>query len=108
MDYQEIGDRIRMLRLRKNLTQEEFSEELEISPSYMGQIERGQRKASIKTLERIGKALNVPLEVLLHDLNTEEHFHCIWDKKGKALTQEEKENVLTVIEVILDLLNRRK
>jgi transcriptional regulator with XRE-family HTH domain len=53
MNYKQIGNKIREFRMEKNLTQEEFAEQIGISVSYVGQIERGQRKASIKTLESI-------------------------------------------------------
>ena len=54
-----LGDKIRTLRKRAGLTQEQLAEDAEISPNFIGYIERGQRAVSIKTLERIAKALNV-------------------------------------------------
>lgn len=44
MDYKALGRRIREERLKRNLTQEQLAEAIEISNSYMGQIERGERK----------------------------------------------------------------
>lgn len=42
MDYKALGRRIREERLKRNLTQEQLAEAIEISNSYMGQIERGE------------------------------------------------------------------
>jgi len=108
MNYKQIGNKIRQFRMEKNLTQEEFAEEIGISVSYVGQIERGQRKASIKTLESIGDRLEVPLPILICELKEAEHISCIWNEKAENLSSKEKQTMLTVFEMILDMLNTRK
>lgn len=45
-----IGKRIRQLREQHGVTQFELSEIIDISPSYMGLIERGQRQLTIKRM----------------------------------------------------------
>jgi Predicted transcriptional regulators len=108
MNYKQIGNKIRQFRIERNLTQEEFAEEIGISVSYVGQIERGQRKASIQTLESIGSRLEVPLPILICELKEAEHISCIWNAKAENLSAEEKKTMLTVFEMILDMLNTRK
>ena len=54
-----LGDKIRTLRKRAGLTQEQLAETAEVSVNFIGYIERGQRAVSIKTLERIAEALDV-------------------------------------------------
>ena len=54
-----LGIKIRTLRKRAGLTQEQLAEAAEVSVNFIGYIERGQRAVSIKTLERIAKALDV-------------------------------------------------
>ena len=54
-----LGDKIRTLRKRAGLTQEQLAEAAEVSVNFIGYIERGQRAVSIKTLERIAEALDV-------------------------------------------------
>lgn len=95
-------------RIERNLTQEEFAEEIGISVSYVGQIERGQRKTSIHTLESIGSRLEVPLPILICELKEAEHISCIWNAKAENLSVEEKKTMLTVFEMILDMHNTRK
>ena len=41
------------------MTQEQLAEVADISVNFMGYVERGQRAASIQTLERIAQGLNV-------------------------------------------------
>lgn len=48
-----IGERIRKIREELNMNREKFSEMLDISDVFLGQIERGERSLSIKTLSKI-------------------------------------------------------
>ena len=49
----EIGERIRGIRKELNIDREKFSEMIDISDVFLGQIERGERSLSIKTLYKI-------------------------------------------------------
>lgn len=57
-----IGKRVKEVRTKLNLTQEELADKAGLHPSYIGQVERGSKKVSIKTLEKITHALNIPLK----------------------------------------------
>ncbi len=65
MDLKALGQRIRTLRQRKNLTQEQLGEVSDLNYKYVGEIERGDKTASIETLDRIARGLEVPLVELL-------------------------------------------
>lgn len=67
MDYKFLGKRIREERKRLNLTQEKLAESVDISDSYLGQIERGERNLTLDTLIRIANRLNVTIDYLLKD-----------------------------------------
>lgn len=60
-----VGNHIRDLRKRNNLSQEELAFEAELDITQIGRIERGKVNTSICVLNRIAKALNVPLYELL-------------------------------------------
>lgn len=65
MMYAAIGSNIRALRREKKLTQEQLAELADISPSFLGHIERGTRQMSVETLYRIADALEcTPGDVL--------------------------------------------
>jgi len=66
-DYKAIGERVRKARALRGLTQSELSETCDLAPSYVGIIERGDKKASIETLVKIANALNVSTDYLLFD-----------------------------------------
>ena len=48
------GKKIRQERRKLGWSQEELAEKADLHPSFIGQIERGLRAASFKTLERLG------------------------------------------------------
>ena len=48
-----VGERIRGLRENFNMSREKFSEMIDVSEVFLGQIERGERSLSLKTLKKI-------------------------------------------------------
>jgi len=67
MDYTRLGRRIREERRRLNLTQAALAEAVEISDTYMGSIERGERSLTLDTLVRLVNRLGVSVDYLLSD-----------------------------------------
>ena len=68
MEHQALGKRIREERLKLNLTQERLAEDVNLSTAYIGQVERGEKNATIESIEKICIALNFPLEVLFNKI----------------------------------------
>ncbi len=71
MDYKRLGERIREERLRLHLTQAQLAEGAEISDTYMGAIERGERSLTLDTLVRLVNRLGVTVDYLLADSVTD-------------------------------------
>lgn len=67
MDYQALGKRVRKQRLLSDMTQEDLAEAAGISCSFVGHIERGEKKASLETLIALCNAMQVSPNVLLQD-----------------------------------------
>ena len=65
IDYKAIGEQIRSHRNIRKITQEELSEMVSISPGYLSRLELGKKKASLETLLRICRALNITVDSLL-------------------------------------------
>jgi DNA-binding Xre family transcriptional regulator len=62
-----IGKRIRTLRIAKGLSAKSLSDLAEISSTNFGVIESGYGNVTLLSLDRIAKALVVPLASLLED-----------------------------------------
>lgn len=56
-----FGDRVRALRLKQGLSQEDFAFKCGIDRTYISGIERGRRNPSLRSVERIAKTLRVSL-----------------------------------------------
>jgi transcriptional regulator with XRE-family HTH domain len=54
-----LGHALRALRKRAGITQEQLAERLEVDPTFVGRLERGQRGAHWRTIRRIVAALDV-------------------------------------------------
>lgn len=60
-----FGNRVREERLSHGLSQEELAERAGVHRTYVGMIERAEKNITLKNIERIAKALKVPLVKLL-------------------------------------------
>ena len=63
-----IGERIRMYRTRKNLSQDTLGEMAGLHGKYIGQLERGEKNATLESVEKVAKALDLPFEVLFENI----------------------------------------
>ncbi len=57
----QLGARIRELRVKKGLTQEEFAQECNLHRSHMGEIERGETNVTLSTLHTVAKVLGTSI-----------------------------------------------
>ena len=57
-----IGDRIRDFRKRKGLSQEALRRKAKMHFTYIGSLERGEKNASVESLNRIAKGLDIRTE----------------------------------------------
>ena len=60
-----IGERIRKIREDLKMNRERFSEMIDISDVFLGQIERGERSLSTKTLVKIVKFTGISADFIL-------------------------------------------
>jgi len=65
-----IGQRIRSYRLQLGLSQEKVAELSGCHPTYIGQVERGEKNATLESIEKIAAAIQVPLSKLFDKLGT--------------------------------------
>lgn len=56
-----VGQRIKELRTKQGLSQEEFAFKCELDRTYITSLERGKRNISLENLEKIAKAFNMSL-----------------------------------------------
>ena len=64
-NYRLIGKRIRELREKFGMTQENLAEAIEVSVPYVSHIERGMKRPSLQILVRIAVAFEITVDTLL-------------------------------------------
>ena len=72
-----IGQRIRNYRTQQKLSQEKLAELSGCHPTYIGQVERGEKNATLESIEKIASALNIPLAQLFEKLGDGEMSESI-------------------------------
>ena len=64
----ELGKRIRTERIDKKMTQEELAERAGLHPTYIGQVERGEKSLTITSLEKIVERLGISFSDLFENI----------------------------------------
>jgi transcriptional regulator with XRE-family HTH domain len=62
-----LGERIRDLRQKAEMSQEALADEAGLDRSYMSGIERGVRNVSVLNLAAVAKALRIPITRLFSE-----------------------------------------
>ena len=106
MNYKFLGEQIRKQRKAKKYTLEQLAEILDVSTTFIGQIERAKGVPSLETLVKIANALEVSVDSLLfEDLNNKSgdiHFIKEVTELTETFTPREKNLVLKNIEIMKD------
>jgi len=66
MDIFDVGVRVKTLRKKQHMTQEQFAEKIGVSQHYVYEIERGLKTMSIYTLANVADALNTPIDYIVN------------------------------------------
>ena len=74
----EVGNRLRDIRCKLDLTQEQFAEILDISPQLYKKMESGENNISLNTLKKMKTKLNFSTDYLL--FGEKEELAEIWNK----------------------------
>ncbi|MBE7048227.1 MAG: helix-turn-helix transcriptional regulator [Ruminococcaceae bacterium] len=109
LNYELLGRHIRKQRKEKKYTLEQLAEKLDVSTTFIGQIERAKGIPSLETLVKIANVLEISIDSLLFgDLNNKSGNNY-FVKKVAELTEtfspKEKELLLKNIEIINEYRN---
>lgn len=63
-----LGRNIKIERIRKNITQEEFAEKIDMSLSYVSKLEQGLTSPTAIVLFKMAKLLNIPMEKFFEEI----------------------------------------
>lgn len=67
-----IGARIKEIRQKKSLTQEQLAERMDINSKYLSGIERGKENPTLNTLIKLAKSLDVDIGEIFTSVQIED------------------------------------
>ena len=90
-------------RIEKKFRQEDLAEKAELSPNYIGMIERGEKTPSLETLVAILNALNISADMVLCDvLQTGYQVKSsVLNEKISELSEEDQSRIFDVVDVLI-------
>lgn len=103
-----IGDLIRKIRLQRGISQDELAHISGTHSTYIGKIERGEKKLTVETLNNVTTALGITLEEFFsyfpsEILNHEEQPNLtLILNRIKQLDIEERQKFINIIKELLD------
>lgn len=85
-----LAENVKYYRSKTGLSQFKFAIQLEISPSYLNDIESGRQYASLKMLERLAKEFNIaPYQLLLpKDISKEDAISAQYKDELRSLKEQ--------------------
>lgn len=103
MLYGSIGKQIRDYRLKKNLRQEDLAEKVNVSPNYIGMIERDEKIPALDTFVDILNVLDASADIVLSSVlkNGYKTKNSVLDEKLSKLTETERNKIYDVIDTLL-------
>ena len=104
MDLKKLGTRIKDLRKKKKLTQDELSELVEMNGKHLGEVERGIINISIQNLDKIAKSLDVPLLVLL-DIEHQKSKEELEQEIAKMVSSSSYEQTQLIHRIVSDIVS---
>ena len=103
-----VGERIRLYRNRAGLNQEALAEKAGLHSTYIGQLERGEKNATIESIEKVVRALDLPFEILFENImigNTKNEYAGQCYEMITALPVSEQKAILELIKKTIDYKN---
>lgn len=99
LNYVEIGKRMKIKRKEQKLTQEKLSEIIDVSPSYVSEIERGSSIASLSTISKIAQTLDLSLDYLIFGM-TQNNSNNTFGEILKTIPEKNHELYISICENI--------
>ena len=104
-----VGERIRNYRTKKGLSQAQLAERANCHPSFICNVERGEKVPTIDTIFKICKALDLPMDELFENIIVGDHKSEIPKKFYdviNALPESDQKELYDLLTVIINYRNK--
>ena len=103
MQSEKIGANIKKYRMMRKMRQEDLAERAELSVTYIGMVERGEKTLSMESFVRIANVLHVSADMLLADvLETGYEIKAsMLTERLEKLNKRDREMIMETVETLL-------
>jgi len=102
IDYKAIGKRVKELRIKQGLSQEQLASRADITSVYLSNVENGHGKGSLPTFLKIANSLGCGVDALLCD-NINESRQIFEEQLGKLLEDCSQDELKIIVGTIKGL-----
>lgn len=103
----EIGRRLRNYRTQQKLSQEELAERCGLHPTYIGQVERGEKNATIESISKIASGLTIPLSTLFENIedytSDDSNYPATAYSLVQSVPESTQEKLVTIIKTVIEI-----
>lgn len=105
--YSELGTKIKLLRERRKLKQDDLGNVLNLSRSQISNLEKGRRNVNLKQIDKLCNYFKIDISYFLYAETTDDCIDLIDRAKllfeSKELSNNQKEEVFTsIMKIYLD------
>lgn len=107
----EIGKRVRNYRIRQKMSQEELAEKCGLHPTYIGQVERGEKNATLESISKITAGLSISMSTLFERIesvsnndNTTNYPFAAYDLV-QSVPDDYQEKLINILQNIIEMTN---
>ena len=107
MNKMTMGDRIKEIRKKRHLTQEQLAEQVDVTVEYISQLERGLSTPSMQVFVKILEVLDASADYLLRDMVSTDNPYG--DKQIAArlerLSPKQRRALMAIIDAYMEYLD---
>ena len=100
-----IGIRIRTMRKSKGMSQEKLAEKCGLHPTYIGQVERGEKNVTVNNVYRVAEALNVGLDEMFQGIGKKAHEAVLANELIDLLSECNKNQQKALIKIAREIVD---
>ena len=100
---QTVGSRIRAVRNQCSMTQEELAEKATLHPTYIGQVERGEKNLTLTSLEKIVAALGITFTDLFENMEVATSQRSVASQCYEIVSRKTAENQEKILDILLQI-----
>ncbi|MBQ8232982.1 MAG: helix-turn-helix transcriptional regulator [Lachnospiraceae bacterium] len=103
-----VGDRLRAKRREMGYSQEKVAELAGLHPTYIGQLERGEKNATLESIEKICLALDYPMSQLFENIVAKKKSENIANQCYSLIINQTVNDQEALLKIIKDIINYKQ